>query len=319
MSESQFLYINTRFRPTPYADLHCGHVWVAYHNWAWARNGGGKFVMIVDDIMYNLPHLSDQSLPLQKAVDRYVEDLDWLGIGPDEVVFSTTNADAHAEAAKTLGLHRIGMHDAPKSLNVTTVGCEAIEFGYHPWLVMTRVVDDHLANITGFWRGMDLVGEMYLYDFIGRSLGWRPPGQGYLPVVRREANPSKESKGNNEGISVRQLREAGYHPDSVVETIRECGDRSYLAGLKDCVIPLGVLELEEIKYLPLEHTGSRAYTNPKYPWSDDVSGYWSRFDDAKSAKRRSWAGVNGNITAVPEDTGINTRDDTPWTLTASTG
>lgn len=295
MSDNSFLSLNTRFRPTPYADLHIGHAWVAYHNWAWARNGGGKFVMIVDDIMYNIPHLADQSFPLMKAVDRFIEDLEWLGLAPDEVVFSTRNADAHAEAAERLNLERIGLHDAPKSVTITTVGGEAIEYGYHPWLVMTRVVDDHLAAITGFWRGMDLIPEMFLYDFISRSLGWRPPGQGYLPVVRRENNATKESKGNDEGISVRQLREVGYHPQSVVETIRECGDRSVRDGLQDCVIPAGILELDEIRYLPLENLGARVYTNPKYPWAEDVTHYWEHTDGARSENRRAnWAGRDGN-------------------------
>jgi hypothetical protein len=250
--------------------------------------------MVVDDIMYNLPHVGDQSYPLAKAVDRYAEDLDWLGLAPDEIVFSTRNAEAHAEAAERLGLKKIGMHDCPKAATISTVGGEVFEFGYHPWLVMTRVVDDHLAEVTGFWRGMDLIPEMFLYDFISRSLGWLPPGQSYLPVVRRELNPSKESKSNNEGVSVRQLRERGYHPQSVVETLRECGDRSVRAGLKDCVIPSGILELEEIRYLPWENLGARAYTNPKYPWAEDVTRYWEHLDGAKAEMRRNWAGVNGN-------------------------
>lgn len=293
MEQSSFLSINTRFRPTPYADLHCGHVWVAYHNWAWARNGGGKFVMIVDDIMYNLPRLIKQSFPLSRAVDRYVEDLEWLGIGPDEIVYSTWNAEAHAEAAEKMGFPRIGMHDSYKVMTVSTVGREAVEFGYHPWLVVTRVVDDHLVGITDFWRGMDLFPEMYLYDFVCRSLGWMPPGQGYLPVVRREdsatkESKSKESKSNNQGISVRQLREAGYHPQSIIDTVRECGARSLKAGLKDCVIPRGILELDQIRFLPFEDSASRVAYDDTFPWAADVREYWRRNDETKAAQVGSW-------------------------------
>lgn len=300
MNESSFLTLNTRFRPTPYADLHSGHAWVAYHNWAWARNGGGKFIMIVDDIMYNMPNVGNQSFSLGHAVDRYVEDLEWLGIGPDEVIYSTRNADAHGDAAEKLGFPRLGLHNAYKVVTIPTAGRETVEFGYHPWLTMTRVVDDHLAGVTGFWRGMDLIPEMYLYDFVCRSLGWLPPGQGYLPVVRREESATKESKSNNQGISVRQLRERGYHPASVLETIRECGARSVKAGLMDCVIPRGVLELDEINFLPFDDMGNRVMFDESFPWSEDVKIYWQHRDEANALRRRSW-GTTASTTNPPEE------------------
>ena len=285
MNESSFLSLNTRFRPTPTADIHAGHVWVAYHNWAWARNGGGKFIMIVDDILYNLPDVRrNQSFSLCHSVDRYVEDFEWLGIGPDEIVYSSRNADAHGDAAEKLGFPRLGLHNSYKIITVPTAERET-KFGYHPWLVMTRVVDDHLANVTGFWRGMDLISEMFMYDFVCRSLGWLPPGQGYLPLVRREGAASKESK---KGVSIRQLRERGYHPASVLETIRECGARSLAAGLNDCVIPAGVLELDEIKFLPFDDNSNRVYTDKKYPWSEDVKAHWKNKDEANALRRKKW-------------------------------
>jgi glutamyl/glutaminyl-tRNA synthetase len=88
--------------------MHTGHAWVAWHNYDVAAGSGGRFVLVIDDIMYYLQQLSIQSWPLMTGVDRYIEDLTWLGMPPSDVVFSTRNAEAHADAAACLGIRRPG-------------------------------------------------------------------------------------------------------------------------------------------------------------------------------------------------------------------
>lgn len=273
----------TRLRPTPYADLHLGHVWVALHNWELARQSGGKFVLIFDDIMHALPNLAVQSFGLQTATERYLEDLAWLGMAPDEVVYSTRNAEAHAEAAERLGLARIGQAQNYKQWPVSVADFAGSWIGYHPWLVAVRVIDDALAGVTGFFRGKDLISETQLYDYICRRLGLRTPGQQYIKLVRREASAEKESKSNKGGISVRDMRDAGYRPAQIVETLRECERLSGVARLEDVVIPDGVLETEEVKVLLHNSPEVNATDHLGYPWETEVRAFRRR-DRARQKK-----------------------------------
>lgn len=242
---------NTRFRPTPYADLHIGHVWVAWHNYAIAAGSGGRFVLIVDDIMHYMPHLAKQTYPMVEATERYIDDLTWLGMAPDDVVYSTRNANAHGDAAAALGLRR------PGRIAGTWVGTcvpNAIGTGasnqYNAWLVAVRVVDDYLAGVDSFVRGADLLEEMYLYDDTCRRLGYRVAGQQYVPLVRRETSAIKESKSSG-AYSIRDLRASGYGPDEIVATLRRCAEQSAAAGLAHVVIPKGTLE-------PKQHSATRS-------------------------------------------------------------
>lgn len=240
--------MTTRFRPTPYKDLHLGHAWVAWHCCRAARLHGGQFILIADDIAAQLQNTFVQSWGPTKAVARFREDLDWLGMAPDRVVYSSRNAEAHADAAQALGIRRPGQlaEGGIGALQIAAPGAgphDAVAM-YHPWLVAVRVVDDYECGINAFWRGADLLSEAQLYDATWRRLyGVNPPYQCYLPVVRREKEPEKESKSQLTG-RVRDLRAAGYTPSEVIETLQECARRATVKGLRDVVIPSGVLDCD---------------------------------------------------------------------------
>lgn len=232
--------------------MHIGHVWVAWNNYKAAADSGGRFVLIVDDVIYYLQNLATQSWPLITAVARYIEDLTWLGMPPDEVVYSTRNAEAHAEAQAELGLRRPGrlVHTWAGDV-VPHADHTRAQAPYHPWLVMVRVVDDFLSGVDSFWRGADLLAEMLLYDDTCRRLGYRACGQEYIPTVRREGQEKKESK-STASTSVRALREAGYTPSQIIDTLLECAKRSAAAGLADVLVPCGMLEAGEV--MAMQHS-----------------------------------------------------------------
>jgi glutamyl/glutaminyl-tRNA synthetase len=235
--------VNTRARPTPTGDLHVGHVYVFEPNWRQAKRGGDRFLLIIDDINANLQNVwRSQAYPHVMAA-RFMEDLAWLGLDPDEVVYSSTHAEAHAVAAEKLGFKRPGLTTADSfDLRFIRDMPSGDADQYHEWLALTRVVDDHEWGVQGFARGRDLIGERQLYDHLWRRLypAGDPPRQQYLPVVRRAESPKKESTG---APSVRQLRAAGYTAAEIIGTLKECARLSGLAGLADVVIPAGVLEV----------------------------------------------------------------------------
>ncbi len=66
----------TRFAPSPTGRLHVGNIRTALHNWLWAQSNGGKFILRLDD--------TDRERSSEEHAQAIREDLDWLGLRPDE-------------------------------------------------------------------------------------------------------------------------------------------------------------------------------------------------------------------------------------------
>src|SRR4051794_23466311 len=65
----------TRFAPAPTGRLHVGNIRTAVHNWLWARENGGRFVLRLDD--------TDRERSREEVVSGIREDLAWLGLGAE--------------------------------------------------------------------------------------------------------------------------------------------------------------------------------------------------------------------------------------------
>ena len=270
--------MTTRFRPTPTCDLHLGHLWVAWHNWVDAARGGDQFLVIMDDICYNLQNVWQAKWPPHVFAERFAEDFAWAGIPCAAVHYSTTQAEAHAQAAEALGYSRCAM-TGYTSFDTRTILSRETHAppvdAYHEWLTLTRVVDDHECGVQAFTRGADLIGERQLYDHMWRRLypAGLPPRQTYVPCVRRANSEKKESTGA-QAASVRQLRDAGYSAEELLGTLQECARLSTEAGLADVVIPDGVLSLNEHRPLTPQTWAENLRLNARHqalePWGEDV-------------------------------------------------
>lgn len=241
--------MNTRFRPTPNGDLHLGHVWICLHDYDIAARSGGKFVLIADDDVYLKQRLYLQSPPVAKVVDRMVEDLTWLGMPPDEVRLTSEFHDLHVAAGVRLEVKEPILHDKRASFlgrYIMPPESSAQEDYYHPWFTLCRVVDDHALGIDAFHRGEELVGERQLYDYFCSVLGFRSVRQKYLPHVWRDGATAKESK-SVACTTVRELRDAGYAPQQVTETLLACS-RGVTAGGR-ITLPKGVLTPKRVRWL----------------------------------------------------------------------
>jgi len=77
----------TRFAPAPTGHLHLGHVVNALFVWGLARAFGGRVLLRVED------HDLVRSRPDYEAA--LLDDLDWLGLGPDEGTTAEYRTGAH--------------------------------------------------------------------------------------------------------------------------------------------------------------------------------------------------------------------------------
>ncbi|RVT95012.1 glutamate--tRNA ligase [Sphingomonas crocodyli] len=67
--------IVTRFAPSPTGRLHVGNIRAALHNWLWARQQGGRFLLRLDD--------TDAERSTEAFAQSIRDDLVWLGLVPD--------------------------------------------------------------------------------------------------------------------------------------------------------------------------------------------------------------------------------------------
>ena len=85
-----------RFAPSPTGYLHIGSARTALFNWLFARQTGGKFLLRVED--------TDLQRSTEESLRSILEGLEWLGIADydEEIVFQSSNAERHREAALRL-------------------------------------------------------------------------------------------------------------------------------------------------------------------------------------------------------------------------
>lgn len=92
--------IVTRFAPSPTGHLHVGNIRAALHNWLWARQQGGRFLLRLDD--------TDAARSEERFAEAIRADLHWLGLDPDSEVRQSARFDLYeARFAKLIEAGRI--------------------------------------------------------------------------------------------------------------------------------------------------------------------------------------------------------------------
>lgn len=65
--------VRVRFAPSPTGRLHVGNIYIALHNWLFARKAGGEFLLRLDD--------TDRERSTEDFANEIKADLTWLGLG----------------------------------------------------------------------------------------------------------------------------------------------------------------------------------------------------------------------------------------------
>ncbi len=82
--------ITTRFAPSPTGVLHIGNIRTALHNYLFARQQGGRFLLRIDD--------TDAARSKEEHVAAIRADLAWLGLHPDEEFRQSERFDVYERA-----------------------------------------------------------------------------------------------------------------------------------------------------------------------------------------------------------------------------
>jgi hypothetical protein len=267
---------NTSFRPTGYRDLHLGGAWNAYLNWLVAARSGGEFVLIQDDLWMHYGATGLSGFGPREGMERYAEDLAWLGMPPNRCHLSSENRERHLWANAKLGyreplvIGQMPILSTPvrRMLNpcdfndrlppAPGLGIEGYIYRsdttFSPWHLTCCVVDSVDFRINAWVAGDDQVLYDALCIDLCQRLGYPPPLSFYHPNVKRTEAVDKLSK-SGETVTIRDLRAAGYTAESILSTLMECSRLSYNAGHQSVVLPEGVLEL-----------GAEPWRSDRAPW-----------------------------------------------------
>lgn len=79
--------VTTRFAPSPTGRLHVGNIRTALHNWLFARQQGGRFLLRIDD--------TDAERSEERFTTAIRDDLAWLGLIPDGEVRQSARFDLY--------------------------------------------------------------------------------------------------------------------------------------------------------------------------------------------------------------------------------
>lgn len=83
-----------RFAPNPSGPLHIGHSRAAVPNAEYVKRHGGKLILRIED--------TDPKRVYEPAYEMIPEDLEWLGITPDEVIYQSDRFEIYYDYARQL-------------------------------------------------------------------------------------------------------------------------------------------------------------------------------------------------------------------------
>ncbi len=184
-------WVVTRFAPSPTGRLHLGHAVSAIRAHDFARERGGRFLLRIEDI--------DGTRSRPEFVDGIIEDLAWLGLRWDTLVFQSERLakyDAALETLKARGLvypcfctraeiaasASAPQGDGGPAYPGTCRGLNADE-------VVAR------AHLPQCWRldmakAVAITGELAWHDAIAGTVVADPLAQGDVVLARKDAPAS---------------------------------------------------------------------------------------------------------------------------------
>ncbi len=212
-----------RFAPSPTGFLHIGGVRTALFNWLFARNGGGEFLIRIEN--------TDTSREVAEASEQILRSLAWLGLDWDgEPTFQLDNAAEHTAALKTLlesgaayldeGAVRLRVPEGETTSWTDTVkGLIEVANSEIDDFVIVRSdgratynfaapVDDANSGITHVIRGDDHVSNTPKQLLVLRALGHEPPAFAHVPNVF--GTDGKKLSKRHGAVSIEEFRDSGY-------------------------------------------------------------------------------------------------------------
>jgi len=225
--------VRVRFAPSPTGNVHIGNIRAAIFNWLFARHGGGKFLLRVED--------TDRERSTSEAIETLLSCMAWLGLDYDEeAVYQSCQTARHVAVAEDLLARGHAYREAkggggecvifrmPKEgrLEYTdlvkgvirkkaedTQDFVIVRSDGTPVFHLANVVDDVDMSISHVIRGDDHVENTFKHIELFKAMGAPIPQYAHLPmIVNNQGKPYSKRDG---AAFVGEFKEQGYLPDAL--------------------------------------------------------------------------------------------------------
>lgn len=227
-----------RFAPSPTGELHPGGARTALFNWLFARHGGGRLVLRIED--------TDRARSEERFVESILEDLAWLGLSFDEGPYRQSERgglyEGSAQRLREAGLVYASADEAGREalyfrpparqgafrdalrgeVPFSRVGdFVVVKSDGTPSYNFAAVVDDSGMGITHVIRGEEHLSNTARQALLYRALGLREPEFLHLGLI---LGPDGKKLSKRHGAeSIRSYREGGYLPEALVNHLALLG------------------------------------------------------------------------------------------------
>lgn len=225
---------NTRIAPSPTGDMHLGTARTAYFNWLAARATGGKFLLRIDD--------TDQDRNSTVFDHDILRIMDWLGLDFDIFIrqsYRLTRYKKVTEKIKTTTAPNGAIIFIPKDIPETwddeitgaiPISENDIELMQNGIVLMkgdgfptyhwANVVDDIDYKINYVIRGHDHITNTSRQLVLYRALNADVPKFAHVGLIY---HLNKKLSKRDGAASMLSYKEAGYHPEAVLNFMARLG------------------------------------------------------------------------------------------------
>ena len=237
----------TRIAPSPTGMFHLGTARTAYFNYILARASGGKFILRIDD--------TDVARSNDAYVDVILDAMDWLGLDYDAVYRQSDRLDVYNTAAQKMldtncavrdgdtirmnpwhwagkwqdqisGFIKTSPDDVKVIRNLVLVRSNGMPT-YH----FASIVDDMDMGVNYVIRGTDHISNTAKQLTIQYNLDYDPNNTkdtsirfAHIGLIDVKVDDKRRKLSKRDGAaSVLALRDAGYHPQAVLNFMLRLG------------------------------------------------------------------------------------------------
>lgn len=240
--------IVTRIAPSPTGKLHFATARAALFNYLYAKQHDGKFILRLED--------TDKARSTKEFAEDIVEQLNWLGLVPDEMHTQSEYVGEHTKELQRLIAQdkayvsqEPSKDDPQKMVSVvrlrnpgTVITFEDLIRGAietdttdlgdfviarsidDPLFHFVVVVDDYRMGVTHVIRGEDHISNTPRQILIAQALGYSLPHYAHLPIILSPDGKGKMSKRKGD-VAIASFRERGFLPEAVINYVALLGWR----------------------------------------------------------------------------------------------
>ena len=213
----------TRFNPTTNGGLHIGHAYTALVNQHEAHASGGKFILRFDDnTRYWVKVLGGKQAVAEIAKGQQ-EDLEWLGIVPDEIAYQSELEPEVLAFLATSRWQPVVDHAPWSDVDLRAI-CDppVTPFGLTSFITVEKVIADHMGGVNLLIRGLELMTEDSLYRYFAALFGFMQIATVYIPRLMTGGSTEMADVSKTAGNwKIRDVRVRGHSPEMVRSVLRE--------------------------------------------------------------------------------------------------